>query len=215
MEPAVGDRPRRGAAAVPGPARRFDLAMALCDRLVVAGDRRRVAERVSGRVLELGAGTGRTMAFLPGGSRVIGVDLDLGRLRYARARWGARVKLVPVGADMTRLPFADGSFDTVVSVFTFCEVASPPAMLSEARRVLRPGGRLVMLEHVAGRWRLLRAVQRLLDAVTVPAFGEHFTRVPLEALAGSGFTVTGHRERIGGVVQFIDARRDGCGTTGC
>jgi len=61
-----------------------------------------------------------------------------------------------------------------------------------------------MVEHVAARWRPLRMAQALLESVTAPTCGEHFTRRPL---AASGFTVTEHRERLGGVIQRIDAIR--------
>lgn len=198
-------------AAAPGtggltPARMFDLGMALVDRLVAAPQRRWVAARVSGRLLEVGAGTGRNTGRRPAGDQAVGVDLNLGRLHYARARGAG---FAPVVADMTRLPFADGCFDTLVSTFTFCEVADPAAALGEFRRVLRPGGRLLMLEHVAARSWPLRTVQVLLESATVPLLGEHLARSPLAALAGSGFTVGEHREWLGGVIQCLDARRRG------
>jgi SAM-dependent methyltransferase/rhodanese-related sulfurtransferase len=190
----------------PGSARWFDYGMAVVDWLVASPQRRWVAERMAGRVLEIGAGTGRNPA-PPAGGCLAGVDLDLGRLRYARARSGASAPLVPVVADMARLPFADSSFDTVVSTFTYCEADDPAAALAEFRRVLRPGGRLLMLEHVAARPWPLRAAQFLLESVTAPVLGEHFTRAPLAALPGSGFTVGEHHERLGGIIQVIDARR--------
>ncbi len=185
----------------------FDWGIAVFDRLLLTDERRWLAARVSGRVLELGTGTGHNLTLLPPGSRVVGVDLDLDRLCHARRRCANMNRFVPLRADMARLPFGDASFDTVVSTFTFCEVADPGAALSEAGRVLRPGGRLLMVEHVAADTRIVRAAQRMLESVTVPVWEEHFTRRPLVELPRHGFTVHEHRSRVGGIIERIHASR--------
>jgi ubiquinone/menaquinone biosynthesis C-methylase UbiE len=200
-------RPGRRDAAGAG-ARRFDKGMSFCDHLVLSGEREWAAGRAAGRVLELGAGTGRNAAHLPAGTKLLAVDLDEPRLVYARER---SPEIVPVCADMTRLPFAAGSFDTVLSTFTFCEVSRPEALVAELSRVLAPGGRVVMVEHVASAWWSLRWAQRALDLVTVPTLGEHFTRSPVRLLLDAGFELVDHSRRFAGIIERLEVGLPGAG----
>lgn len=106
-------------------------------RWLVAGAR--------GRVLDLGSGTGRNLPLLPRDTRAVGLDPSLEALGRARRR-APRVPLVVGRAEA--LPFRDATFDTVLSGLVFCSVDDPGGGLAEVRRVLRPDGRLRMLEHV-------------------------------------------------------------------
>src|SRR5260370_17007270 len=90
-------------------------------------------------------------------------------------------------ADALALPFPDASFDTAVCTFSLCAIADDRQAVIEMTRVLRPGGLLLLADHVAGSARLTRAVQRLLEAVTVPLQGEHFLRRPLDQVKPLAF----------------------------
>lgn len=111
--------------------------------------RERAVAAARGRVLEIGAGSGLNLALYGRGvERVCAVDLSPGLLRLARGRVpGARVPVSLVQASAERLPFAGAVFDTVVMTWTLCSIARPEAALAELRRVLRPSGRLVFVEH--------------------------------------------------------------------
>ncbi len=107
--------------------------------------RRWLAAGARGRVLDVGTGTGRNLPLFPDGSDVVALEPDLRMLAKARERSsGARL----VVGDALAIPFADGSFDTVVSGVVFCSVPDPLRGLEEVRRVLRPDGSLRMMEHV-------------------------------------------------------------------
>jgi len=131
--------------------------------------RREALADASGRVLEIGLGTGLNLPYYPPAvDSVDGVDPNPGMERIARRALGEAsfpVELHLAGAE--RLPFADSSFDTAVSTWTLCSVADVPAALAEIARVLRPGGRFLFLEHGrsheprVARWqRRLTPIQR-------------------------------------------------------
>jgi SAM-dependent methyltransferase len=123
----------------------YDALMALMEKGGLGRWRRKVAEEVRGRVLEVGTGTGRNLPLYPEQAWVVGLDPDLVVLRKARTR-APGTPLVVARAEA--LPFPTGCFDGVVSTLVFCSVDDPAAGLSEVRRVLRPEGTLHMIEHV-------------------------------------------------------------------
>jgi phosphatidylethanolamine/phosphatidyl-N-methylethanolamine N-methyltransferase len=157
--------------------------------------------------LEVGAGTGANFSYHPPGAHVIGIDLSLPMLRRARARPpGEDTPLA--AADVEALPFPDATFDWIAETLVFCEVRDPVAGLRELTRVLKPGGRIVMLEHVRPSGVLGRAAD-LLTAVTAPLWGEHFNRHADRALLAAGLTVE-RREWLwrDGVVLLVARRPD-------
>jgi len=107
---------------------------------------------LEGRVLEVGAGTGHNLAaYPPAVSALVLAEPDAGmraRLRSRAARAGRPTSVVAAAAEA--LPFPAGSFDAAVSTLVLCSVRDPAASVGELRRVLRPGGQLVVVEHVAG-----------------------------------------------------------------
>lgn len=99
-------------------------------------------------------------------------------LRLARLRAQERGQPVELSqGDAEALPFPDASFDTVVCTFSLCAIPDDRRALAEMRRVLRPGGRLLLADHVAGDHAAVRAVQRALELFTIPQGGEHFLRI--------------------------------------
>lgn len=103
-----------------------------------------------GTVVEIGAGAGPTAAYLPAGTRWLVAEPNAAfhpHLRRAADRHGLDLTLL--AGDAHALPLPDGAADAVVSTLVLCSVADPAAALAEARRVLRPGGALVFVEHVA------------------------------------------------------------------
>jgi phosphatidylethanolamine/phosphatidyl-N-methylethanolamine N-methyltransferase len=121
------------------------------------------AERVGGRILELGVGTGISLADYSGKHRVVGVDYSEPMLRKAHERV-IEQKLKHVEAlavmDGTRLAFADGSFDVVVAQYVITTVPDPEATLDECVRVTRPGGEIILVNHLGAETGLRRDFER-------------------------------------------------------
>jgi ubiquinone/menaquinone biosynthesis C-methylase UbiE len=129
----------------------YDLGLAVLERGRLGRWRRWLVGGTRGLTLELGAGTGRDLPLYPEGQVVVALDPHPDNLETARRRAPA---IPHVRARAEALPFRDGSFETVVSSLVFCSVDDPAAGLQEIRRVLRPGGRLRMMEHVRAEGRL-------------------------------------------------------------
>jgi phosphatidylethanolamine/phosphatidyl-N-methylethanolamine N-methyltransferase len=156
-------------------------------------------------VLVVGVGTGANLPFYPDSSRVVAVDASPEMLAIAcRRRTRAVVQLSQT--DVHQLAFPDATFDGVVGSFLLCNVTDPLAVLQEVRRVLRPGGRLLLLEHVRGAhpW-----VARLTDLLDLPwhawSGSCHLNRETEATVTSAGFTIS-HSERYAlGIVQLIEA----------
>jgi ubiquinone/menaquinone biosynthesis C-methylase UbiE len=170
--------------------------------------RRRLAERARGCVLEVGAGTGRQLRWYPGDVQVTALEPDPGRA--ARARRAALRAVAPVSiveAVAEHLPFPAASFDTVVTVLTLCTVADPQTALSEFRRVLVPGGRLLVLEHVHLRWQPGRSLQRWAAPVWAAAAGGcRLDRDTDRFVREAGFRVLRRRSHALGWILELEAR---------
>lgn len=162
-----------------------------CTQPAVMRDRAKVIPRASGDILELGCGGGTNLQFYDWSQvrSLSGVDPSpelLGRAQDALLRSGRSANFASGIAEA--LPFENSSFDSVVTTFTLCSVQDPTAALSEVRRVLRPGGRLIFLEHgkapepAAANWQ-----NRIEPVWKHIAGGCHLTRPVTGAISDAGF----------------------------
>lgn len=167
----------------------YDLLTAPLERRALARWRERAWMKVprEGLGLEIGAGTGANFPEHPERSRIVATDVSLRMLWEAKAK-RPRQAVSLVACDVQALPLPDAVFDWVAETLVFCEVPDPLAGLREVRRVLKPSGRLVMLEHVRPSGWLGHAADAL-TAVTAPLWGEHFNRDAEAFLRAAGFEI--------------------------
>ena len=162
----------------------YDLVVGVLERRGLSERRRALLSCASGRVLELGAGTGLNFPLYPPGIELTAVEPDASMRRRALARAGGRARVL--AGDALSLGFPDASFDTVVFTLVLCSVPDVERALEEAVRVLAPGGRLVLLEHVRPSGLLGRAADWLTPVWKLCAGGCRLNRDPRPALERLG-----------------------------
>jgi ubiquinone/menaquinone biosynthesis C-methylase UbiE/predicted ester cyclase len=187
---------------------KYDKSMSRFERLLFAGNREWVCQRAEGEVLDLAAGTARNLPFYPAETKLTGVELssEMAALGRKRAKELDREFEMVVG-DATALPFPDESFDTVVCTYGLCTIPDDAAAVREAKRVLRPGGRILLAEHVRSPNPIVHTIQRVLEPLAHRFGGDHLLREPLEHLAAEGFEVDDVQRSKAGWVELVAAHK--------
>lgn len=177
--------------------RRYDRIAPIYDLMDMGSERRMGAWRKAlwdgarGRILEVGVGSGKNMPYYPSGARVTAIDFSprmLERAERRARRLGASVDLIQM--DAQNLAFPDNSFDTVVTACVFCSVPDPVRGLREIRRVLRPDGNLLMLEHMRSELPLVGPAMDLLNPLVVGVVGANINRRTLDNIRAAGLQIT-------------------------
>jgi len=188
----------------------YDKQMDFVERLLGSGDREWLGDRATGRVLEVAVGTGRSLPFYTAATSLTAVDLSPEMLAVARRR--AEARMLPVElleGDATALPFDDAAYDTVVCALSLCTIPDASAAVAEMARVLVPGGRLLLLDHVGSTWPPIYAAQWLFERISIRAAGEHYTRRPRLLVEAAGLVVVEGRRTKAGVMERLLAVKPG------
>jgi ubiquinone/menaquinone biosynthesis C-methylase UbiE len=189
-------------------ARSYDRQMAFFERVLFGDGRQWICSQATGDVLEVAIGTGRNLPLYPNGIRLTGVDFSPQMLQLTQRRAQELGRPVdPRLGDAQALDLPDAAFDTVVCTLSLCAIPDERRAIVEMKRVLRPGGRLLLLDHVVAGPRLGRAIQWLLERITVPLGGEHLRRRPLLLVQAEGFQVERRERSKLGIVERLAARK--------
>jgi ubiquinone/menaquinone biosynthesis C-methylase UbiE len=158
----------------------------------------------AGRILEIGAGTGLNFVHYPPDAHGVATEFSREMLKIAST------KTRPMGVQLLQnraedLPFRNHSFDAAFATLVFCSVESPVRAFTELRRVVRPGGTVLLLEHVRPRG-ILGPLFDLLNVFTVRLFEDHVNRRTAKLVSEAGLEVVDVKSRLLGIVNLIKCR---------
>jgi ubiquinone/menaquinone biosynthesis C-methylase UbiE len=190
----------------------YDQNVKLPERLLFSGGREWVCAHAEGEVLEIAVGTGLNLPYYADGVRLTGIEfvpamLDIARRRAVELGRSVDLRL----GDAQALEFEDATFDTVVCALSLCTIPDDRGTVAEVRRVLRPGGRFVALEHVRSPARAVRGVQRLLAPALLRFGTDHVLRERLEHVQAGGFSIELLERSKLGLVERLVARKPRAG----
>jgi ubiquinone/menaquinone biosynthesis C-methylase UbiE len=172
--------------------------------------RKEIVGQASGVVLEIGAGNGLNFAYYDPGQvkRVEAIEPDTAMQRYARKRAAeAPMPVTLTQAPVESLPFADETFDCALATLVFCSVTDPTGGLREIRRVLKPDGRLLLVEHVRSQGVITGRIQDMLVPFTTRLAGNcHWNRNTERTVADAGFQIEYRRDLGGWMVPMVMLR---------
>jgi ubiquinone/menaquinone biosynthesis C-methylase UbiE len=184
----------------------YDKQISFFERIQFGGGREWLCSRATGDVLEVAIGTGRNLPFYANDVRITGIELSPAMLELARKLAGELgIDAELLEGDAEQLPFADNRFDTVVCALALCTIPHHDRAIAEMARVLKPGGRLLLLDHIGSSWPPIYAAQWLLERITSRAAGEYFTRRQLRLVQAAGLKIVESERLKAGSVERIHA----------
>jgi len=179
----------------------YDRAFAPLERLGLRRWRQEVISLlpVNADILEIGCGAGANFEFYPQCKLAVSSELSIGMLQVAA---GKRRENHLIQADAQSLPFGDDEFDAAFATLVFCSIPDPTVAFAELKRVVRPGGKIILLEHVRPDG-ILGPVFDLLNRITIIAADDHFNRETAKIAADAGLKIIDVRKKLGSIVNLI------------
>ncbi|MFI3218249.1 MAG: class I SAM-dependent methyltransferase [Methylococcales bacterium] len=187
----------------------FEGLEAVIEGLIFKGWRKKCWEKAQGHhILEVGVGTGKNFDYYPADARITAIDFSkemLKRAEQKRTRKNVTVELDLM--DVQSLYFADNSFDTVIATFVFCSVPLPLKGLKELYRVCRPGGQVILLEHVLSSKPAIASVMNFVNPAIVALVGANINRNTVKNVQSCAFSSVHVDESSGDIIKLIVAKK--------
>lgn len=187
----------------------YDLLEAMMEGLLFKRWRERLWNKVEGHhILEVGVGTGKNFSFYPKAARMTAVDFSPKMLRQAERKKALRqIKVDLQLMDVQALCYADNSFDTVIASFVFCSVPSPNKGLKELYRVCKPGGQVLLLEHVLSSYPAIAWLMNRLNPIVLALVGANINRNTVKNVKACGFSKVYIDETSSDIIKLIEAKK--------
>jgi phosphatidylethanolamine/phosphatidyl-N-methylethanolamine N-methyltransferase len=187
----------------------FDGLEAIMEGLFFKNWRKKLWEKVDGyHILEVGVGTGKNFDFYPANARITALDFSQEMLKQAASKKDRKSTSVELHLmDVQSLSFADNSFDTVIASFVFCSVPLPIKGLKELYRVCKPGGQVLLLEHVLSSKPVIAKIMNFINPLIVGLAGANINRNTVKNVKACGFASVRVDERSSDIIKLIEARK--------
>jgi phosphatidylethanolamine/phosphatidyl-N-methylethanolamine N-methyltransferase len=186
----------------------YDFLETPLERLRFSHWRSRLTDRIIGDLaLEVGVGTGKNLPYYPRNVKIMAIDVSRRMLERARKRasiFGSMVQLQNM--DVQQLAFPSNSFDTVFATFVFCSVPDPVAGLKELKRVCKPNGILLLLEHMRPGNMLLGILFDMINPMVVRMMGANINRRTMDNIKIAGWQILKEEYLSGDIVRWIEAK---------
>lgn len=185
----------------------FDGIEAVMEGLFFKPWRKKLWAKVNGyHILEVGVGTGKNFEYYPANARVTAIDFSSKMLeRAAKKKHRKHIAVDLDLMDIQSLYFADNSFDTVVASFVFCSVPLPHKGLKELYRVCKPGGQILLLEHVVSSKPIIARIMHFLNPLVVRLVGANINRDTVKNVKACAFASVRIDEHSGDIIKLIEA----------
>jgi len=189
----------------------FELLEAVMEGLFFKSWRKRLWDKVDKEghhILEIGVGTGKNFDYYPAGARITAIDFSPEMLKQAALKRDRKQVAVELDLmDVQSLYFADNSFDTVIASFVFCSVPLPLKGLKELYRVCKPGGQVLLLEHVLSSRPVPAWLMNLFNPLVATLLGANINRNTVKNVQSCAFEWVRVDERSGDIIKLIEARK--------
>ena len=187
----------------------FEALEAIMEGLFFKHWRKKLWAKLEGyHVLEIGVGTGKNFDFYPIDVRMTAVDFSAAMLKQAGFKKERKEIAVELSLmDVQSLQYADNSFDSVIGSFVFCSVPLPLKGLKELYRVCKPGGQVLLLEHVVSSKPMVAKIMNFVNPVFVGLVGANINRNTIKNIKACGFSSVRVDERSGDIIKLIEARK--------
>jgi phosphatidylethanolamine/phosphatidyl-N-methylethanolamine N-methyltransferase len=187
----------------------FEGLEAVMEGLFFKNWRKKLWAKVDGyHILEVGVGTGKNFDYYPADARITAIDFSQEMLKQATHKKDRKNISVELDLmDVQSLSFADNSFDTVIGSFVFCSVPLPLKGLKELYRVCKPGGQVLLLEHVVSSKPLIARVMNFINPVIVALVGANINRNTIKNVKACCFTSVRVDEHSSDIIKLIEARK--------
>jgi len=187
----------------------FDGLEAVMEGLFFKSWRKQLWAKVNGHhILEVGVGTGKNFDYYPVDARITAIDFSQKMLEQATHKKDRKNISVDLNLmDVQSLCYADNSFDTVIGSFVFCSVPLPRKGLKELYRVCKPGGQVLLLEHVLSSKPVIAKVMNFINPAVVALTGANINRDTVKSIKACGFASVRVDEHSGDIIKLIEARK--------
>jgi phosphatidylethanolamine/phosphatidyl-N-methylethanolamine N-methyltransferase len=187
----------------------FDGLEAVMEGLFFKSRRKQLWAKVKGHhILEVGVGTGKNFDYYPVDARITAIDFSQKMLEQATHKKNRKNISVDLNLmDVQSLCYADNSFDTVIGSFVFCSVPLPRKGLKELYRICKPGGQILLLEHVLSSKPKIAKAMNFINPAVVALVGANINRDTVKNIKACGFASVRVDEHSGNIIKLIEARK--------